>query len=120
MPAQGMPPTPRPCVRQPMSPMKRRRTRSVWSLVWHLIARGQADRPAPVLVAELEADRAPELDELRLGEERVQPRPQRVVRASRVERDGLGPAQRELLALRAARELGLVDAGREVREACLL
>jgi len=57
----------------------------------------EAERPLPVLLPEGEADRAPELDELRLAELRVQRRPQVVACEVRVPGDRVRPPQRAFL-----------------------
>jgi hypothetical protein len=57
------------------------------------------ERPDPALAAGDVADERPELDELRLGEVRVQLRPERVVGERRVPADRVGVAERDALAL---------------------
>jgi hypothetical protein len=57
-----------------------------------------------VLLAQLEADRAPELHELRLREQRVQALPERVVGEARVPGDRVRPLERGALAALEARE----------------
>src|SRR5207253_6541741 len=59
-----------------------------------LVARGEAHGAPPVLLAELEADRASEVDKLRFGEVLMQPRPQLVARSIRVVGDRIGPFER--------------------------
>ena len=59
------------------------------------VPRGQADGPAPVLLPELEADGAAEVDQLLLAELRVQPVPEGIVRRVRVPCDRMGPFEGE-------------------------
>ena len=77
----------------------------------------QAERPDEVLLAHLEADRAPEVDELLLAEERVQPLPERVVGLVRVPGDRVRPVERRALAPLVA---GGLDLAGEEAEAELL
>src|SRR3954463_155244 len=73
-------------------------------------AGGQAERAEPVLPAERERDRVAELDELRLGEVRVQALPERGVGAPAVPRDRMGPVERRALAsVEALRVPGMAD-----------
>ena len=58
-----------------------------------------AERADPPLPAGDVADERAELDELRLGEVRVQLVPERVVREARVPADRVGVAERDALAL---------------------
>src|SRR5581483_12215431 len=62
-----------------------------------------AERADPALAARDVADERAELDELRLGEMRVQIAPHRVVRARRIPADRVGVAKRNALALGEAR-----------------
>src|SRR3954451_1103633 len=68
---------------------------------------GQAERAEPVLLAEREGDRVSELDELGLGEVRVQALPELLVGEVAVPRDRVRPGEHGALAV--------VESGRVVR-----
>src|SRR5438445_13847329 len=56
-----------------------------------LVARREAHGPPPVLLPELEADGASEVDEFLLAEVAMEPRPELIARAIRVVRDRVCP-----------------------------
>ena len=66
--------------------------------------RPQPQRPDEVLLAQLEADRAAELDELGLAEVAVQPLPELVVGPVRVPDDRVGPVEGGALATLVVRQ----------------
>src|SRR5438105_7864365 len=73
-----------------------------------------------MLIAELEPDRAPEVDELGLAEERMQPRPERVIGPVGVVGDRFGPRERRAVALREAADVLPRKVAGEEAEADLL
>ena len=84
------------------------------------IAAGEAKSTSPVLLAEFEADRATELDQLLIAEQLMEARPQLVVGAIGVPGDCVRPVERGALASVEAREIGERGIAREVAEAELL
>src|SRR5207244_10861966 len=83
-------------------------------------ARRQPHAAAPMLTPELEADRAAEVDELRLAEQRMQSRPEAVVGLLGIERDRVRPLERDALPARISLRPANISVAREEAEAQLL
>src|SRR5438046_5989781 len=73
-----------------------------------------------MLAPELEADRAAEVDELRLAEQRMQSRPEAVVGLLGIECDRVRPLERDALPARVSLRPANISVAREEAEAQLL